>query len=349
MAYGNDLDRGPFLNTIHWTFLSISLVVVSLRLISRRLLEKKHWEIDDGYIVLAMAVILVRTIYIAVCVHLGFGQPFDTLMAQDPEKTIRLTRLLTILEAMSLWTWTLPKLPVATLLVRLFGGTYKRLGPILYCLVVFLIIWVTILTVIAFVQCTPVERNWDHGVDGTCWDRHVYSTIAYFTIAYSAALDFAFAIYAICRISSLQIERSRKVLIALSLSLGIPAGGITLYKLSTIVSAFDENGPTWALVPLEVWNCVESCALIIAAAVPMTRPVMSLIGNQTKYFVTRVTRCSDPDGRRNTKSQTEWAVSNKDRGKESQLHTNTQTNNSSEEILLERLSHGVKAGDTCKV
>lgn len=104
-------------------------------------------------------------------------------MAEDPENTIRLTELLTILEALSLWTWSLPKLPVATLLVRLFGGTYKkRLALILYLLVAFLLISVTALTVVTFTQCTPIAKNWDRNTGGTCWDRRVYLTISYFTI-----------------------------------------------------------------------------------------------------------------------------------------------------------------------
>ncbi|KAI1396626.1 hypothetical protein F4819DRAFT_123341 [Hypoxylon fuscum] len=332
MAYGGDSNRGSFLNIINWVFCSISLAVVILRLISRRLLSN-HWEVDDGFIVLAMAIILTRTIYLSLCIHLGFGQHLASLVTQNPENALSLTRLVVIAEAISLWTWSLPKLPVATLLVRLFGTYRTKLAPILYSLVAFLIAWVIILTVVTFVQCNPVALNWNPELSGTCWDPHIYLGMGYFATSYSAALDFTFAIYAICQISSLQMERPRKILIALSLGLGIPAGITTLYKISTIASLTNAHDLTWVTVPLEVWTSVESCALIIAAAVPMTGPVVILIGNQIKEWGLRISSSSSPSNQEGGIYRTE----RNNRTRQFSARTGSRPKKNSEEILLQEV------------
>ncbi|KAF4592445.1 integral membrane protein [Ophiocordyceps camponoti-floridani] len=226
-----------------------------------------------------MAVILARSIYITYCIRLGFGRHLHTLLEADVPETVRLTRHLVILEALSLWTWALPKLPVAILLYRIFGKFRRGLGAILYSLVAVLIAIVVVQTVVTFVKCHPISKNWNPTVPGKCWNPDIYTDIGYFAGAYSAALDFGLAFFASTQVFSLQMERSRKMLIAASLSLGIPAGVTTCIKLAMIAS-LNTSDITYSTVPLEVWNSVEGCALIVAACVPATRPVMRLLGKR---------------------------------------------------------------------
>jgi hypothetical protein len=51
-----------------------------------------------------------------------------------------------------------------------------------------------------------------------------------------------------------------------------------------------------ATIPLEVWNVVESSSLMIAATVPMTKPIMTLIFTRVKsitsYFTGETSRGS---------------------------------------------------------
>lgn len=127
------------------------------------------------------AVILARSMYISYCVHIGFGQHLDALLEVNPVQTIQLSRLLVILEAISLWTWALPKIPVALLLYRVFGQCKKMLGLILFSLVGFLLAVIVAQTIVTFVKCTPIEKNWNPtGMAGTCWDTAVYYDIGYF-------------------------------------------------------------------------------------------------------------------------------------------------------------------------
>ena len=173
----------------------------------------------------------------SVTISMGYGQHLHHLLEEDPVNTVALGRLLIILQAIGLWTFTLPKLPVVALLVRLFG-TKKRVAIILYSMVIVLILLVFVMTITTFAQCTPIERNWNPTITaGSCWDHNINLSLGYLAggretyglkyriwltgiLAYSAFLDFVYAIYPIVQVSKLQMERSRQILIAASLSLG---------------------------------------------------------------------------------------------------------------------------------
>ncbi|RDA89841.1 hypothetical protein CP533_6960 [Ophiocordyceps camponoti-saundersi (nom. inval.)] len=316
MSYGGDVNRGPFLDVINWVFCAIALAFVALRLVSRNLREEQgRWGFDETCLIFAVAVILARSIYITYCIHLGFGRHLHPLLEADVGETVRLTRHLVILEALSLWTWALPKLPVAILLYRIFGKFKRGLGIILYSLVAFLIAIVVVQTVVTFVKCQPISKNWNPTVPGRCWNPDIYTDIGYFAGAYSAALDFGLALFASTQVFGLQMEKSRKMLIAASLSLGIPAGVTTCIKLAMIAS-LNTSDITYSTVPLEVWNSVEGCALMVAACVPATRPVMRLLGKRLGEWRSLI---SGRKSHGSAKTESSSGVSSKDRVGEMEL------------------------------
>ncbi|KAH7382521.1 hypothetical protein DE146DRAFT_230864 [Phaeosphaeria sp. MPI-PUGE-AT-0046c] len=313
MSYGGDEDRRAFALTINWVFTSISLcesclnlfgttppylrtAAVTLRLASRKLLERSNWEIDDGMIIFAMAVILTRTIWLTVNVSMGFGRHVVELVAEDPVNATQLARSAYGLTALSLWTFVLPKIPVVALLVRLFRTHSNKFSRILWSMLGFLLCWNFVMTIITFVKCDPVEKNWQPRRPGKCWDPRIYLYMGYFSGAYSAFLDFVYAIFPMVRTSQLQMEKSRKILILVSFSLGIPAGIVSAYKTSTIAALISEGDPTFATIPVEAWNGVESTALMLAATVPMTKPIMAWgfkrIKSLTSYLSARTSGTS---------------------------------------------------------
>ncbi|EAT82264.2 hypothetical protein SNOG_09929 [Parastagonospora nodorum SN15] len=244
MAYGGDHDRRAFAITINWVFTCISLCTVTLRFASRRLLEGSRLEIDDGMIVFAMLVVLARTIWLSVNVSMGFGRHLTDLLKEDPANALRLSPSSYGLTVLSLWTFVIPKIPVVALLTRLFVISTKRLGRILWTMLAVLIVWNSIMTVIAFAKCDPVRKNWQPALPGTCLNPKIYLYMGYFSGAYSAFLDFVYAIYPMVKVWQLQMEQSRKTLIVLSFSLGIPAGIVSIVKITTIASLLEAGDPT---------------------------------------------------------------------------------------------------------
>ena len=71
------------------------------------------------------AVNLARAIYTTVCIYKCSEQHLHLLLEADPIAKTNLLQRLVILQAIDLWNFTLPKLPVAALLIRLFGTTIK--------------------------------------------------------------------------------------------------------------------------------------------------------------------------------------------------------------------------------
>ncbi|KAI1819811.1 hypothetical protein F4861DRAFT_543575 [Xylaria intraflava] len=238
------------------------------------------------------------------------------------------------LEAISLWTWTFPKIPVARLLVRLFGTGKRYIAIILYSTVGLLVAWVTILTIVTFVQCSPIEKNWDPTVVGACWDPHIYLGLGYFAGAYSAVMDISFALYTAFQVSSLQMRRSRKIVIAVSLTktwypVGLPevqvnsgrnivltlsyrASITTLYKLTTIAALTEAGDSTWATAPPGVWNSIESCTLIVAAGIPMSRPFLLLIEENIRRYVSQLSGGSSQNSKLYSGFRSKTKLSSKD-------------------------------------
>ena len=181
MAYGGDEDRRAFALTINWVFTCISLSAVTLRLVSRRLLERTRMEIDDGMIVVAMLVILARTVWLSVNVSMGFGRHLLELLKEDPVTAAKLSPSSYGLTGLSLWTFVFPKVPVVALIIRLFVTNNKRIGHYLWASLAFLFIWNSIMTVLTFVKCDPVERNWNPRIPGKCWNPNIYLSMGYFS------------------------------------------------------------------------------------------------------------------------------------------------------------------------
>ena len=92
---------------------------------------------------------------------MGFGRHLHDLLEESPIATTQLLRLLVILQAIGLWTFTLPKLPMAALLVRLFG-TKRKIRIILYSMAGVLVVLAAILTITTFVQCSPIAAQCKH-------------------------------------------------------------------------------------------------------------------------------------------------------------------------------------------
>ncbi|RAL16639.1 uncharacterized protein BO97DRAFT_140006 [Aspergillus homomorphus CBS 101889] len=275
MSYGGDFNRGPFLNTLNWILQACSLLAVALRLLSHRLRDTHDWGVDDLLTVLAVSVHLSRSILLSIAINGGFGRHLPELLEHEPaEKVTHLLHELVALQAIGLWTFAVPKLPVVALLVRLFGRVTRH-AVVLYSSALVLIVLVTVVTITTFAQCTPAAAQWDTSVHGKCWNRSINVDLGYLAGSYSVVLDVGYALYAILQIRILQMERSRKALIAGSMSFGFLGGIVTIYKLTTIHQINDTQDPTWATVPLEVWNSVEGCALILAACGPMLRPLIN--------------------------------------------------------------------------
>ena len=182
---------------------------------------------------------IIRAILISINVSYGYGKHIETFTYGQ---AVRIGRLAKIVQAIGVWTFALPKLAVVALLVQLFA-TSRRTTIILYSSTGLLLVISFILTILTFQQCHPIAANWNPAlletvVGAHCWDPNLFVNIGYLAceeefrllsidllltsmLGYSIVLDFAYALYPIFCVSKLQMSFERKVVVSLSLSLGV--------------------------------------------------------------------------------------------------------------------------------
>lgn len=88
-----------------------------------------------------------------------------------------------------------------------------------------------------WIQCTPIARNWDYTVKGTCWNPQVYViegvvsgglwklaslvNCSLIVLAYGGCMDMLLALLPWKMIWKLQMKKKEKVAIALAMSMGV--------------------------------------------------------------------------------------------------------------------------------
>jgi hypothetical protein len=116
--------------------------------------------------------------------------------------------------------------------------------------------------------------------------------------AFSAFLDFAYAIYPATVFFDLNMPTVRKIELSILMGLGAMSGAVAIYKTSLLHLLADRTGgPQIALyesVRLTMWTGIEANIIIIAACIPLTTPIMRMAKKRTTgYLSTKRTRSTN--------------------------------------------------------
>ncbi|KAG7118642.1 hypothetical protein HYQ44_005785 [Verticillium longisporum] len=84
--------------------------------------------------------------------------------------------------------------------------------------------------------------------------------------------DFFFAAFPTLIVWDLKMKRKEKILIAVSMGLGVIAGAAGIVRTYEVATGFTENY-TEDTVPLIVWSCAEQSVTIICIGIPLLRPL----------------------------------------------------------------------------
>lgn len=110
------------------------------------------------------------------------------------------------------------KCAFALTLIRLTKG---RIRMFLWFLVCSVSIFMFLANLFLYIKCTPVNKNWDYSIQGTCWDIIHVVRFNTFAGAYSAAADFVLAFIGAHTVWSLQMRPTEKIGVAIAMSMGI--------------------------------------------------------------------------------------------------------------------------------
>ncbi|KAJ3545900.1 hypothetical protein NM208_g2281 [Fusarium decemcellulare] len=252
--------------------------VVILRVITRVFVGKGKlgglgW--DDYITIFCILVMLVTCIFVTIGSHYGLGRRMEDI---DPKLIPEALKWNSIISAVLIWTFSLPKFAIIAILKRILDYGLKT--TILFwglalssqaCILATSIWW--------FKQCNPVAFGWDKTIEGgTCASVKVMSDLGYFTSAYSAFLDVFFALYPVPFIMRLNMPFKSRVAISIALGLSILASVVSIYKLTIFGSVFEvlAEDPTYPVPFLDILGLSEGCILVVCASLPTLGPLFRL-------------------------------------------------------------------------
>ncbi|KAH6656529.1 hypothetical protein BKA67DRAFT_552241 [Truncatella angustata] len=290
MALWDDESHGLIAHKVCWCLVSLTTVVIALRFYARLTAQPGNpfgaLGLDDAFAGLSWAVLLLTQIFIQVAADHGNGRHYDGL--SRPQQ-IEVMKWNTIIEAVIIWAFSLPKLAIVALLRRIlmFG---LRTSVVLWGLAFVGQVLIFSTSVFIFIQCNPAEKNWNKDVDGICLPDSTIIAIEYFVSSYSAFLDMFFALFPVPFVMRLNMPLKTRIAVSTALSIGVLAGIVQAYKLSILGTSFKYTtlDPTYPLPFLNLFCLLEACLLLITCSLP----ALGSLVRKAKDYIHRVNEIS---------------------------------------------------------
>ncbi|KAL2865827.1 uncharacterized protein BJX67DRAFT_382510 [Aspergillus lucknowensis] len=247
------------------TFVSVSTIVVALRLFTRfRLVYAPGW--DDWFLLFAL---LTDYAFFAVLVaensH-GLGKPQATL---SPSENRSQLKMLWISIPLYNLTLNLTKISMVLLYLRLFATkTYRIILITLLILITISGIWMVLGTLLV---CIPVQAFWDRTIEHTCLSR---ALIWFLNAALQIAGDLILVILPMPPLIRLRIPLRQKVGLVVIFALGLfvcTTSVVRLYTLIMLVRTTDRSRYNGLVA---TWSFVECNVAIVCASLPTFRQLI---------------------------------------------------------------------------
>ncbi|ETS81261.1 hypothetical protein PFICI_06263 [Pestalotiopsis fici W106-1] len=273
-------DYGPVAVYTNW---AMFIILTRLRIYCRLAYGSKGIirgvGLDDLITIFCWILFLITCVLVTITVSHGLGKHMSAL---SPEQITESLHWNVISNSVAIWVFSLPKFAIVALLRRIL--TYGNKTAVLFwglaftsqaCILATSIWW--------FRQCTPIEYGWDRSIEGSCADVSVLKNLGYFTSAYSAFLDFFFALYPIPLIMRLNLGLKNRVTISVAMGLSALASAVSVYKLAIFGEVFTmlPSDPTYPVAYLDILGMAEGFILLVCASLPTLGPLIRAIRGQT--------------------------------------------------------------------
>ena len=164
---------GPVTNAICWLFLLLALLTITGRLITRIKITN-FFGLDDIFIIASFIILTILTVLSSIAVSAGLGSHYDDLTEHGK---IRAQKWVLVIRAFSTWPLAVPKLSVVALLVRVFEPR-RWVAVTFYTLSGLGIVFAGVVSIVWVVQCSPIQKQFDSSVAGSCWAPSVVYALA---------------------------------------------------------------------------------------------------------------------------------------------------------------------------
>ncbi|KAK8062103.1 hypothetical protein PG997_014200 [Apiospora hydei] len=266
MALGGD---GPYLVAVLWALTGLILFFLFLRLYTR-IVCVAAYGIDDHFYVFTCVLIVAYSSLETVAAYHGYGQ-YDL----DGDTIARSTYFRMLGQTFSLIATGASKATVGLFLLRLVVVRWMIIA--IWVVMAIMGILSTLATIFTWAACTPVVFTWDERIPGgTCINTVPLAMgLALFTIV----ADLFFAILPWIFIWKLNIPKREKIILAVSLSLGIFAAAAGAKRIMEVKGVRDVP------VGVIVWSQVETAATLVCVGIPVCRPLWTR--HLSKFFKSR--------------------------------------------------------------
>ncbi|KAJ0160579.1 hypothetical protein CTA2_7724 [Colletotrichum tanaceti] len=264
-------NKGPTAIGIIVSVSVLSTLFTAARLFVRgKILGKVH--LDDHLIVISVLCGWINVGTAIAAVSHGNGRHFDLLTLEQKSGAI----LWTIAGfAPGVMSFGLPKIAVVALLTRIMNPS-RRHALFLWCLSVFCLVNLLGCVVVLFAQCQPSHSQWDFSVEKSCWDKRILVYFAIYSGGFCALVDIYLAVYPAVVLARLQMRTRKKVALSIALGIGSVSGFVAIYKCTRLPSLASPDF-SYETSDLVIWTIVEGSTMIIAACIPVLRPLGELI------------------------------------------------------------------------
>ncbi|CAD6568921.1 MAG: hypothetical protein ASARMPRED_002217 [Alectoria sarmentosa] len=142
----------------------------------------------------------------------------------------------------------------------------------------------SVIVILVFTQCRPVQRLFDPASPGHCWNPQITTVYAQFGGAFSAMTDLGLVFFAVWIVGNLHMGWKVKVRLCCMLSLGIFAAGCAVAKTYYLSEHDNEaiNDLTYGQTNLLIWTALDQYVIIIGANVPCVQPLVVSLFHKVK-------------------------------------------------------------------
>ncbi|KAI1158275.1 hypothetical protein F5B18DRAFT_641503 [Nemania serpens] len=273
---------GPSVEACVWALAVLAAGWLGLRLYLKFRKHRGLWW-DDRFLAISWVCLVLGNASTSVAISFGWGKPFYDI---DPSNTPRILLALLISGVFSILAAAISKTSFALTLLRISNDWVRWF------------VWFAILTInvvlglsliFNWVQCTPVEKNFNIFIPGSCWPKATLIRYNAFASAYSGAVDILLALLPWKIIWTMDMNKKERFGAICAMSLGFFAGVISLAKIYALTGTIEANLDS--SVQLVILSVAETAISIMAACIPILRALARDKGGpgMIKLFTLNVT------------------------------------------------------------
>ncbi|MCJ1373954.1 hypothetical protein MMC20_005184 [Loxospora ochrophaea] len=271
---GGDRDRSPALTIMVIVVMSMTIPVVSLRMVTRKFLTRNvGW--DDWTIVLAEIGSIIGAAIDIPEIQSGFGKHHYYLSEHQYQEFKKYSYFEWI---QTFWTLMFTKISICLLLLRVVVD--KPTVRSIQTLIAVLVLSHVIITFVYIFQCLPVDAAWTPTrPQNRCFSNGQVERIIMSHAIISVVSDFILAGFPILILRKVKIGMRTKVALCCLMGLGVITGSACIVRT---VNNWQNGGDdlSWTAVDNFMWRSIEVNLGIVLASAPALLPLWRLFANK---------------------------------------------------------------------